>query len=183
MNDATDITDLSPTIKPKSDQLNADDLLTGSITVKITGIKSGPVDQPVHLSIQGQQPFKPCKTMRRVLITAWGVNGQDWVGKSMTLYCDPSVKFGGVALGGIRISHLSDINGILNMMLTETRGRKKQVIVKPLICQDVNIEEVAVQSGWTVEQVLNSYTPPLKSLDDITDKNACAQYLKNNKPE
>jgi hypothetical protein len=77
-------------------------------------------------------PFKPCKTMRRVLITAWGANGKDWIGKSMTLFCDPNVKFGGVALGGIRISHLSHINGPMNMMLTASRGRKSQVVVHPI---------------------------------------------------
>jgi len=133
-----DVSDLSATIKPKSDQLNADDLLTGPMNVTITDIKSGPVDQPVHIHIQGQQPYKPCKTMRRVLITAWGANGKEWIGKSMTLFCDPTVKFGGIALGGIRISHLSHINGPLNMMLTATRGRKTQVVVNPLVVEIVD---------------------------------------------
>jgi hypothetical protein len=134
-----DVSNLADTIKPKSDQLNADDLLTGPITVKVMDVKRGPSDQPVHIHIQGQQPFKPCKTMRRVLITAWGSTGSDWVGKSMTLYCDPTVKFGGVALGGIRISHLSHINGIQNMMLTQSRGRKAQVVIKPLEVTDYSL--------------------------------------------
>ena len=132
---------LADTIKPKSDQLNADDLLTGPITVKITGVKRGPVDQPVHISIEGQQPYKPCKSMRRVLISAWGDQGAEWVGKSMTLYCDPSVKFGGVALGGIRISHLSHISCVMNIMLTESRGRKAQFTVKPVAVQKTKPEE------------------------------------------
>jgi hypothetical protein len=131
-----DVSDLSNTIKPKSDQLNADDLLTGPMTVTITDVTSGPVDQPVHIHIDGQQPFKPCKTVRRILITAWGQNGRDWVGKSMTLYCDKSVKFGGVALGGIRVSHLSHINAVMNMMLTSTRGKKAQTIIHPLVVAD-----------------------------------------------
>ena len=137
-----DVSDLSQTIKPKSDQLNADDLLTGPMNVTITDIKSGPVDQPVHIHIQGQQPYKPCKTMRRVLITAWGANGKEWIGKSMTLFCDPTVKFGGIALGGIRISHLSDIPGPLNMMLTATRGRKTQVVVNPLVVESVDHSDI-----------------------------------------
>jgi hypothetical protein len=29
----------------------------------------------------------------------------------MTLYCDPEVQFGGMKVGGIRISHMSDIDG------------------------------------------------------------------------
>lgn len=120
------------TIKPKSDQLNADDLLVSPITVKITGVKRGPTDQPVHIAIEGHQPYKPCKSMRRILISAWGDKGADWVGKSMTLYCDPTVKFGGVALGGIRISHLSDIPGVMNVMLTASRGKKSQFTVNKI---------------------------------------------------
>lgn len=176
----SDINDLTSTIKPKSDQLNADDLLTGSMDVTITDIKSGPVDQPVHIYIEGQQPYKPCKTMRRVLITAWGSNGKDWIGKSMTLYCDPTVKFGGIALGGIRISHLSDIDQTLNMMLTATRGRKSQVVVKPLKVESIDIEAVAKECGWTMKQVFESFDPHLTSINDIQDKKGCADYLRQN---
>ena len=127
-----DVSNLADTIKPKSDQLNADDLLTGPITVTILDVKRGSADQPVSIAIDGQMPFKPCKTMRRVLVTAWGQDGKAWIGKSMTLFCDPTVKWGGVALGGIRISHLSDIDGSMNMMLTQSRGRKSQVVIHPI---------------------------------------------------
>jgi len=131
-----DIEDLADTIKPKSDQLNADDLLTGPINVTITNVRRGSADQPVNIDIEGLMPYKPCKTMRRVLITAWGQDGKDWIGRSMTLYCDPDVKFGGVALGGIRISHLSHIGQTMNMMLTSSRARKTQVIVHPMVTVD-----------------------------------------------
>ena len=176
-----DVTDLSSTIKPKSDQLNADDLLTGPMTVKITDIKSGPVDQPVHIYIEGQQPYKPCKTMRRVLITAWGSNGKEWIGKSMSLYCDPTVKFGGIALGGIRISHLSHIDNTLNMMLTATRGRKTQVVVKPLIVESINLLAIAEECGFTMNEVCKTFNPPLNSLDEVQDQAACAAWIRSNK--
>ena len=133
---SNDVENLGDTIKPKSDQLNADDLLLGPITVNIVDVKRGSADQPVSIAINGHMPFKPCKTMRRVLVTAWGQNGKEWVNKSMTLYCDPNVKFGGVALGGIRISHLSHIDGPMNMMLTASRGRKSQVVVHPIKVND-----------------------------------------------
>lgn len=123
---------LKDTIEPKSDQLNADDLLTGPITVRITEVKRGDNDQPVVVQIEGYRPYKPCKSMRRVMIGAWGDRGADWVGKSMTLYCDPSVKFGGVQVGGIRISHMSHIEHALSMMLTTTRSRRAQYTVQPL---------------------------------------------------
>ncbi len=103
------IENLSDTVKTKSDQLNADDLVGGSIDVLITGIRRGSADQPIIIDIQGYMPFKPCKTVRRILIKGWGDNGHSWVGKSLRLYNDPTVKWAGVAIGGIRVSHMSDI--------------------------------------------------------------------------
>lgn len=127
---------LRDTIAPKSDQLNADDLLTGPITVTVTCVRRGSPDQPVIVAINGgYQPYKPCKSMRRVMINAWGDKGSDWVGKSMTLYCDPTVKFGGVAVGGIRISHMSHIPGKMGIMLTVTRARRSEFIVQPLVVE------------------------------------------------
>lgn len=123
---------LGDTIVPKSDQLNADDLLVGPITVTVTGVRRGDKEQPVSVDLSGQRPYKPCKSMRRVLITAWGDDGRAWVGRSMTLYCDPNVMFGGVKVGGIRISHLSHIEGVLNLNLTATRGKKTPFVVRPL---------------------------------------------------
>lgn len=103
------IDNLSNTIKTKSDQLNADDLVGGPVDVIITGIRRGSADQPIIIDIADHLPFKPCKTVRRILIKGWGDNGHEWVGKSLTLYNDPSVKWAGVAIGGIRVSHMSDI--------------------------------------------------------------------------
>ena len=133
---------LRDTIAPKSDQLNADDLLTGPITVTITGVSRGDsADQPVSVSITGgYQPYKPCKSMRRVMIALWGDNGHEWVGKSMRLYCDPNVKFGGIKVGGIRISHMSDIEGRQSLMLTTTRSRRSEYIVEPLTDQTAEYE-------------------------------------------
>jgi hypothetical protein len=42
----------------------------------------------------------------------------------MELYCDPEVQFGGMKVGGIRISRMSHIDGDKSMALTATRGKK-----------------------------------------------------------
>ena len=124
---------LRDTIAPKSDQLNADDLLVWPITVQITGVTRGNSEQPISVHITGgYQPYKPCKSMRRVMISVWGDNGADWVGKAMTLYCDKSVKFGGVMVGGIRISHMSGIENNVSLMLTTTRSKRSEYVVKPI---------------------------------------------------
>jgi hypothetical protein len=71
--------------------------------------------------------------MRRVLISAWGEYGSQWVGKSVTLFCDPEVVYGGVKVGGIRISHMSDIDSDLALSLTATRGKRKPFTVRKLV--------------------------------------------------
>ena len=42
------------------------------------------------------------------------------------------VKFGGLEVGGIRISHMSHMNGEMTMALTATRAVRKPFTVKPL---------------------------------------------------
>ena len=137
---------LRDTIVPKSDQLNADDLLAGPLTVEITSVSRGSADQPVVVGITGgHQPYKPCKSMRRVMIAVWGDNGADWVGKSLTLYCDPSVKFGGVKVGGIRISHMSGIAHPHSLMLTTTRSKRSEYTVQPLIDPQAQYEALHLE--------------------------------------
>lgn len=128
--------DMKQVIIPKSDQLNADDLLSGPMTIKITAVTvKGGQEQPVSISYEGDngKPYKPCKSMCRVLVSAWGADSALYVGRSMTLYCDPKVKWGGMEVGGIRISHMTNIADTMTMALTVTRANKKPFIVQPLV--------------------------------------------------
>lgn len=132
---SNNVRDLRDTIVPKSDQLNAEQLLGGPITITVTDVKrGGGEEQPVviHYEGEGGRPYKPCKTMRKVLVFAWGSDANEWMGRSMTLYNRPDVKFGGEEVGGIRISHLSDIDRDVAIALTATRGRKEQTRIKRL---------------------------------------------------
>ena len=127
--------DMRQAIIPKSDQLNADDLIAGEMTIKITGVTvKGGQEQPVSIHFEGDngKPYKACKSMCRVMVAAWGPDSSKYVGRSMTLYRDPRVKWAGMEVGGIRISHMSDIPGDQVMALTVTRGSKKPYTVKPL---------------------------------------------------
>ncbi len=130
---------LRDTVEPKSDQTNADDLLGMTKTITVTAVKRGDTaEQPVVINYEGDdgRPYKPCKSMRRVLIGAWGDDGNQWVGRSMTLFCDPDVTFGKDKVGGIRISHLSHIDKPLNLSLTVTRAKRKPYRVEPLVVQE-----------------------------------------------
>lgn len=128
-----DVRDLRATVVPKSDQLNAEQLLSGPMTIKVTDVRIGSSDeQPVilHYENDAGRPYKPCKTMRKVLILAWGEDGTQWIGRSMTLYNEPTVKFGGMEVGGIRISHLSDIQRDMQVSLTSTKGKKSAHFIR-----------------------------------------------------
>lgn len=138
-----DISDLRATIIPKSDQLNAEQLLGGPMTITVSDVSvGGGEDQPVTVHYHGDagRPFKPCKTMRKLLIMAWGQDGREWIGKAMTLYNDQAVRFGGMDVGGIRISHLSHIKGQIKASLTATKGKKAQFVVDAL--EVVALEDV-----------------------------------------
>lgn len=129
----TDTNWIAKSIIPKSDQLNAEDLLSGPITVTVTDVKQGTAEQPIAIIIDGErQPYKPCKTMRKMLVFCWSDQAANWIGKRLTLYADPDVKWAGVAVGGIRISHLSGIESQVMLMLSETKGKRKPIVVKPL---------------------------------------------------
>ncbi len=141
--------DMRDTVAPKSDQLNADDLIGRSLTIKITGVKgTDNADQPVSIHFEGDngKPFKPCKSMRRVMIQVWTHLTKDYVGRSMTLFCDPEVKFGGMKVGGIRISHMSHIDKPVTMALTASKANKKPYTVQPLTVATVDLSALKLQA-------------------------------------
>ena len=126
---------MKDTIKPKSDQTNADDLTAGPLTIKVTKVTtSGGNEQPVSIFFEGDdnKPYKPCLSMRRVLVKVWGDQEALYVGRSMTLYRDDSVTWAGAAVGGIRISHMSDITDDVTMALSANKKQRKPFTVRVL---------------------------------------------------
>jgi hypothetical protein len=119
--------DMSGVIIPKSDQINADDLVAGPMTITINDVQiRGGQEQPVSIFFDGsEKAFRPCKSMSRCLVLAWGPDASKYIGRSLTLYRDDKVKWGGLEVGGIRISHMSDLDGPKTMMLTATKGSRK----------------------------------------------------------
>lgn len=155
MNDTEPMIDVSPAAVPKSDQLNADDLIAGDITVRIVGVHHKAGEQPVTIEIDGRRPYKPCKGMIRVLIEGWGKNGATWIGKWLTLYRNPKVKWGGDPVGGIQIKAMSDIKAGFVFMLTETRGKKVPHHVAKLTPPTAAAEGITVKQlqGWCLDAV------------------------------
>lgn len=103
--------DLTNTITPDSTQLNADDLMAGPVTVTVERVSKGSAEQPVdvHLAEFPDRAYRPSKSMRRVMVAAWGKEASTYVGRRLTLYRDPEVTFGRDKVGGIKISGMSNI--------------------------------------------------------------------------
>ena len=126
--------DILKTTEPKSDQQNYDDYVAGPRTVTVESVKKGSAEQPVelHLVEFPGRPYKPGKSMRRVLVACWGPEASVYVGRRLTLYGDPEVKFGGQKVGGIRIAALSHIPEPVEINLTVTRGKRVPFVVQPI---------------------------------------------------
>lgn len=126
--------DMSGVITPKSDQINADDLISGPMTITIRDVQiKGGTEQPVSIAMVGTDKFyRPCKSMSRVMVANWGPDAKAYIGRSLTLYRDPDVQWGGMKVGGIRISHMSNIEAPITLALTATRANRKPFTVRPL---------------------------------------------------
>lgn len=125
--------DISDTLAPNSDQLDAVDLLGGPQTFTITDVRRGKDDQPVEVALaEFPRVWRPGKSMRRVLAACWGSDAKAWVGRRVTLYCDESVTFGADVVGGTRISHLSHLDKPRKIPLIVKRGKSATFTVQPL---------------------------------------------------
>lgn len=130
--------DVTQAIAARSDQLNADDLVSGPMTIKITDVNvKSSSDQPIEISFEGSAKlFRPCKTAARCLAAVWGPNAAQWTGLHCTIYNDPTVTWAGAAVGGIRVSHMEGLDKPRQLSLSKTRGKKSTVTIQPLVMND-----------------------------------------------
>ena len=127
--------DLTSTIEADSTQVNAVDLTGSSRIVTITGISGGPdKKQPVNIELAEfpGRAYRPCKTMRRILVHAWGPDTRTYIGRRMEIYNEESVKYGGKAVGGVRIRALSDIPARFDKTLQESQKTYVTYSIDPL---------------------------------------------------
>lgn len=139
--------DITATLAPRSDQLNYDDVSSAPRTYTVKGVRQGDAEQPVFidlLEVPGR-PYKPNKSMRRVIAKGWGTESQSWIGRRLTLYGDPTVKWGGKEVGGIRVAAMSHINEPFTIALTVTRGKRESARVE-ILPDDTPSHEV--QPDW-----------------------------------
>lgn len=137
-----------------SQQINADDIIGAPVTVTITGAVEGTAEQPVLVSVAEVQgkTYRPSLTMRKVLGAVWGDETDDWIGRRLTLYRNPDIRFGGAVVGGIEISHMSHVKSPVEVSVLEKRGKRKTFTVKPL-------PDAPAPRDWLAELALAADNP------------------------
>jgi len=163
-------------IAPKSDQINAEDLVgrTITVTVRDVQIRAGQ-EQPISVAVEeSDKVFRPCKTTARLMVQAWGPDASKYAGRKMTLYRDPSVKWGGVAIGGIRISHMSHLDAPLVIALAENKKNRKVHTVQPLQIE----KQLASPDALTLDAArdLVEGAPDLDALRAVWSRKAMAPF-------
>lgn len=126
--------DMTESIAPKSDQMDYEDLIGGERIFTIREVRKGPsVEQPIEIVLdEFPRPWRPAKTVRRILVAGWGTDGSRYVGRRVLLFGDPTVKWAGQPVGGIRVKAMSGINKPLTVALTVARGKRAPFTVEPL---------------------------------------------------
>jgi len=140
----SEITDLAQLTVPDSEQLNADDLIGGARIFTISRISRGRPgkakgSQPMNIALVEfvRGPWRPCLTMRRVLMELWGPRPTEWAdGARVELYRDASVTFGDDLVGGFRIARMSHLAEAEHLVIVTTaRGRRTTYRIGRLAAQ------------------------------------------------
>jgi hypothetical protein len=177
------MSDMDAVTAAKSDQFNADDLIGSEMTVTVAEviIRAG-TEQPITVKLVGQSKvFRPCKTVARIMKAAWGPDSAVYPGRSMVIYTDPDVTWGGMKVGGIRVRAISHINDPLVIALQEKKGSKKITTVRPLKIEqprnddapqaDALIERInAIDTAPALVAFMRAETPAIDALSDPSAK-------------
>lgn len=131
--------DIRAATKPRSDQLNFENFLTGPQTFTVAKVTPGDRDHPVFIYMEEcpATPYKPSKGMLKCIAQpdGWGDKSSQWTGKAITLYGDPTVIYGGVEVGGIKVYALEGIESDYETLISARRGVRKPHLIKKIVIQ------------------------------------------------
>lgn len=146
--------DISETLAPNSDQLDAVDLAGGPRTFTIAKVTKNSAEQPINVHLtEFDRPWRPGKSMRRVLAACWGTDSSQWVGRRVELFCDPNVMFGREKVGGTRIKALSHLDKPKGVPLLVSRGKSATFTVQPLADEPEPAPQVDVATETDVDKL------------------------------
>lgn len=140
--------DITETLAPKTDQLDAIDLMGKPpqvFTVTKVDVKPN-AEQPVavHLA-EFPRVWRPNVNMRRVLGFCWGRESDGWIGRRVELYCDEKVKFGNDTTGGTRISRVSHIDGPQTAPQMKSQGKPGTWTVEPITETEMRVIDLRAE--------------------------------------
>lgn len=172
--------DMSAVVVAKSDQVNADDLVAGPMIVTIAGVKITPgTEQPVQMTLEETNKFfRPCKTVSRVIVSLWGPDASQYIGRSLRLFRDPNVTWAGVKVGGIRVDQASHIDSERSLVVKESQKVSKVHKIKPLVIAKPEPEAPAIDRARAAIQT----APDLDTLKRIWASKAMAPFREELQP-
>lgn len=126
---------LQQALAPKSDQLNADDLIAANKIIVISGVNINlGSEQKIIINYYGDngKPWKPSKGMGRVLTELLGGDPDKWVGETVELFRNPEIRFGKEKCGGIQIAGMSAVRNVTTLLITTAKGKKSSITINPI---------------------------------------------------
>lgn len=126
-------------VKIKSDRLNYEDFIMGPKDFTIVRLAKK-IDQgtpKLLIFFEGFEstPYWPSKGMIKCLssMDGWGnAEFPQWIGRRMRLFGEPTVVYAGKEMGGIQISHISDIKSEYTTKITLRRGLRIDFTIEPM---------------------------------------------------
>ncbi len=111
---------INDTFPSSSNFLKKEDL-PKPIKVKISDIdlmefdQDGKTQRKLVIGFEGKEKKLACnKTNARTIAAMHGDETDNWIGKEITLYNDPTVSMGDQVVGGIRIQYMPPVDDDLN---------------------------------------------------------------------
>ena len=178
--------DMSGSTKARSDQINYVDLgHEGLQEIKVTGayqVDDGKNGLKTVINYEGDngRPYKPSKGMDRLIQCkfGWGIDSDNWIGKSILLTGNKEVVWAGSAHGGIQIKALSDIDKSGFVELVALNGKKRTLykveFFKPSVTQIIESEITENDQNW-----INLAREDITVLDQIENDDAYKARIKS----
>ncbi len=160
--------DISFAAQAKSNQLNAVDIMGCEPVITINHVDVRQGDQPVAIFFDGcnNRPWLPSKGMIRILMSGWGTESDNWIGKSAKIFMNPKVIYAGKEVGGIQIKAMSDIKSSgMTCSLTISRQKREIFFVECLNMQRPEYPQEKFETG--IEAMANALQDGSMTLQQV----------------
>lgn len=162
--------DITDALAPKSDQLDAVELVAPRTFTIDTGSRLGNREGQAVVEVRlvdFPRVWRPSKGMLDAIVAVWGTNAKEWAGNQITLYNDRDVTFGKDKVGGIRIAAMS---GIDKPTTVQIRGRGQGARKQPWRIDPIAAPAPAPQVDVAAETDVDALRAAWQGADPDTRK-------------